>query len=105
MKLYHYNHISFFILQFGVGELSGQAPWLKYYRDALDELSDLGEEGCAGDEPSAERELWSRPSADSDKLYMSVGGGDVIEVGHPLPSKISEQEDPRYIIIIITEYK
>ncbi len=83
-------------LQFGVGEQSGQAPWLQYYRDALDELSDHGEEGSAGDEPSAERELWSRPPADSDKLYMSVGGGDVIEVGHPMPSKISEQEDPRY---------
>jgi len=41
------------------------------------------------------RQLWTRPPSESDKLYMSVGGGDVIEVGHPTPNKISEQEDPR----------
>ena len=51
------------------------------------------------DESGSGREMWSRPSQDSDKLYMSVGGGDVIEVGHPTPNKISEQDDPRLVFV------
>ena len=29
---------------------------------------------------------WERPPSDTDKLFMSIGGGDLIEVGHPAPS-------------------
>ncbi|TRY69155.1 hypothetical protein TCAL_02185 [Tigriopus californicus] len=58
-----------------------EAPWLGYYRSAQQHLeSEMG-----GD--------WTRPSAETDKLYMSVGGGDVIEVGHPPPK--GQVEDPR----------
>jgi hypothetical protein len=79
--------LSFF--QYCIGEQSSNAPWLRYFNDALNDLSnnDDADGSC--------RQMWSRPSSDTDKLYMSVGGGDVIEVGHPTPSKISEQEDPR----------
>ena len=37
--------------------------------------------------------MWRRPPQDSDKLYMNVGEGDLIEVGHPQPKP--GQEDPR----------
>ena len=37
--------------------------------------------------------VWARPEASSDKLYMSLGGGDLIEVGHPAP--LPGTEDPR----------
>lgn len=58
-----------------------EAPWLGYYRSAQQDLEcEMG-----GD--------WARPSAETDKLYMSVGGGDVIEVGHPPPK--GQIEDPR----------
>ena len=36
--------------------------------------------------------MWRRPPQDSDKLYMNVGEGDLIEVGHPQPKP--GQEDP-----------
>ena len=45
-------------------------------------------EGGGGDASN-----WKRPSADLDRLYMSVGGGDVIEVGHPTAPP--GYEDPR----------
>ena len=46
---------------------------------------------------------WSRPGADTDKLYMSLGGGDMIEVGHPAPA--APAEDPRQAgLIIIINY-
>eukprot|EP00095_Tigriopus_kingsejongensis_P000269 maker-scaffold329_size204955-snap-gene-1.21 protein:Tk00269 transcript:maker-scaffold329_size204955-snap-gene-1.21-mRNA-1 annotation:"PREDICTED: hypothetical protein LOC100649604" len=58
-----------------------EAPWLHYFRSAQQEL-----EAETGTD-------WSRPPADTDKLYMSMGGGDVIEVGHPPPK--GQTEDPR----------
>ena len=36
---------------------------------------------------------WLRPDSETDKLYMSMGGGDIIEVGHPTPR--DGQFDPR----------
>ena len=36
---------------------------------------------------------WQRPAAATDKLFMSIGGGDLIEVGHPAPRP--GQDDPR----------
>ncbi|XP_023338723.1 uncharacterized protein LOC111709318 [Eurytemora carolleeae] len=43
------------------------ATWEKLFRSGI---SELGEE-------------WRRPDADTDKLFMSIGGQDLIEVGHP----------------------
>jgi hypothetical protein len=45
-----------------VGEQSSQAPWLQYYREALEELSEGG-----GDETGNQRDLWSRPDPGSSK--------------------------------------
>ena len=41
---------------------------------------------------------WLRPDSETDKLYMSMGGGDIIEVGHPTPR--DGQLDPRYVLHI-----
>ncbi|XP_076067757.1 uncharacterized protein LOC143040560 [Oratosquilla oratoria] len=50
----------------------GVAPWLKYYDESLSKLK--------------EQEMdFSRPDPSTDKLYMGIGGSDVIEVSHPLP--------------------
>ncbi len=59
---------------------SSAAPWLDYFVQGLNE--------------GGFDETWTRPSSDSDKLYMSVGGGDVIEVGHPMPRE-AHRVDPR----------
>jgi len=61
------------------------APWMKYYQEALSELS-------SGH--GQQRDLWSRPSQDTDKLYMSVGESELIEVGHPTPNR-PDEIDPR----------
>ena len=45
------------------------APWLLHYEAAAAELAGL-EDGAA----------WARPAPATDKLYMSLGGGDMIEV-------------------------
>ena len=45
------------------------APWLLHYEAAAAELTGL-EDGAA----------WARPAPATDKLYMSLGGGDMIEV-------------------------
>ncbi|XP_067143243.1 uncharacterized protein [Centruroides vittatus] len=47
-------------------------PWENYIKEGLKSLQ--GQEA-----------VFSRPPPDSDKLYMSIGGKDVIEVGHPQP--------------------
>ena len=61
-----------------------EAPWLRHFQKALAEL----ERGC----PEGRRG-WRRPEPETDKLYMSVGGDDVIEVGHPTPKEGTD--DPR----------
>ncbi|XP_076332890.1 uncharacterized protein LOC143237481 isoform X2 [Tachypleus tridentatus] len=47
-----------------------QQPWEDYIHHALDTLA-------------SQEADFSRPSSDTDKLFMSIGGKDVIEVGHP----------------------
>ena len=46
----------------------GPTAWLSNYNTALEELRHV-DDTCDG------KESWSRPSADTDKLYMSLGGG------------------------------
>ena len=48
--------------------------WERYLEEGLDQLSNLSYEGDA----------FIRPSEETDKLYMSIGSKDVIEVGHPV---------------------
>ena len=62
------------------GEEPG-SPWQSQYNSAHQLLAQ--EEGA----------VWARPEPSSDKLYMSLGGGDMIEVGHPGPHPGTE--DPR----------
>jgi len=59
-----------------------EAPWLRHFEDALRELGE-----------NSDASSWRRPPEDTDRLYMNVGGGDMIEVGHPQPR---DREDPRY---------
>lgn len=54
------------------GEKIITCPWKVYSEKGLDILT--------GQETD-----FSRPPDESDKLFMSIGGKDVIEVGHPLP--------------------
>ncbi|XP_066250963.1 uncharacterized protein [Euwallacea similis] len=57
-------------------------PWLKYLREGLRTLS------------SQKEPDFNPPSSDSDKLYMSIGERDLIEVAHPVPqdNSIKRQE-------------
>lgn len=48
------------------------SPWLQYMSDGNSKLL-------------AQEMDFSRPDESTDKLYMSIGGSDVIEVSHPLP--------------------
>lgn len=56
--------------------------WMSSYETALANLSECG--GGGGE--SADNE-WTKPKAETDKLFMSVGGNTIIEVGHPPPKK------------------
>ena len=69
-------------------------PWLAHYKEGLAVLCDHEPEDNDTDGLGFVDDGWLRPSSDSDKLYMSMGGGDVIEVGHPTPR--DGQFDPRY---------
>lgn len=55
-------------------------PWHYLIQKGLQELKGRESSFC-------------RPSPDTDKLYMSIGGEDVIEVGHPQP--VEGSFDPR----------
>ncbi len=69
-----------------------EAPWLRFFEEATEVLEAEGAAATA----------WRRPSADTDRLYMGVGGGDVIEVAHPLPR--DGREDPRYVCKTIIKF-
>ena len=58
------------------------SPWQAQYNSAHQVLASL-EDGP----------VWARPEPATDKLYMSLGGGDMIEVGHPGPGPGTD--DPR----------
>lgn len=63
-------------------EKDGPSPWLQYMTEGNIKLS-------------AQEMDFSRPNEETDKLYMSIGGSDVIEVSHPLPPEGSENiRDP-----------
>lgn len=55
--------------------------WMSSYDAALANLSE-----CGGGGEGADNE-WTKPKAETDKLFMSVGGNTIIEVGHPPPKK------------------
>ena len=47
-------------------------------------LAGLTAEESDGSDPGGE---WKKPDPETDKLFMSVGGNTIIEVGHPAPKK------------------
>ena len=62
-----------------IGEQLAMADsWQKNYMTAVEQL---------------EGDAWARPEQETDKLFMSIGGGDLIEVGHPTPKPGTQ--DPR----------
>lgn len=93
----------------GSESLNEAAPWISHYSQALESLETRTNGETTRHEPTSGEHneksedghsnggcngsSWRRPSSDSDRLYMSVGNGDVIEVGHPT-SKNSD-DDPR----------
>ena len=83
-------------------------PWLYHYSRAVESLENRAnadnakldhaitedpERNDSAHVNGSGSTTWRRPSSDLDKLYMSVGNGDVIEVGHPDSKKM--QNDPR----------
>ena len=66
------------------------SPKLKPQEKLDLENNDTGEEAQSGGSGCSS---WRRPSSENDRLYMSVGNSDVIEVGHP--SSKNENDDPR----------
>ena len=73
-----------------------ELPWIQYYNHGLEVLCDheVPEENTDG--LGFVDQGWLRPDSETDKLYMSMGGGDIIEVGHPTPR--DGQLDPRYYL-------
>ncbi|XP_055304238.1 uncharacterized protein LOC129569424 isoform X4 [Sitodiplosis mosellana] len=51
----------------------GKRPWEAYIREGLQHLQERTEND------------FTRPAANTDKLYMNIGNGEVIEVQHPQP--------------------
>lgn len=48
-------------------------PWVNYFRDGLNILNN---------QPETD---FTQPNTETDKLYMSIGERDLIEVAHPVP--------------------
>jgi len=82
-----------------INRCADDPSWMKNYSAALESLRGEDEtavDSCseaAAEEVAAAACLWSRPAADTDKLFMSVGGNTIIEVGHPSPK--NGDQDPR----------
>lgn len=53
----------------------GTPPWLNYLRDGLNILGGQAEQD------------FRAPSTETDKLYMSIGERELIEVAHPEPQE------------------
>ena len=96
------------LIRDGKENLKENASWLFHYSQAVESLENRSNADNAKSDPSIKEDLektdathingggaatWRRPSGDLDRLYMSVGNADVIEVGHPEPKNI--ENDPR----------
>jgi nucleoside phosphorylase len=63
--------------------VDGRKPWEGYFEEGLIHLKEKVEND------------FTRPAANTDKLYMNIGNRDVIEVQHPLPQdSTDEAEEP-----------
>lgn len=59
-----------------------QKPWEEYLNDGIADLRQKIEND------------FTRPAANTDKLYMNIGNRDVIEVAHPIPTESENGEGP-----------
>lgn len=59
---------------------NNKKPWEEYLSDGLADLKQKIEND------------FTRPSANTDKLYMNIGNRDIIEVAHPLPTDVEETD-------------
>lgn len=69
--------------------VSSSPPWLNYLHDGLNILS-------SQNEPD-----FKAPSSSTDKLYMSIGERDLIEVAHPMPQDNAIKRLVLYFIITV----
>jgi hypothetical protein len=64
-------------------QIDGRKPWETYYNEGLIHLKEKVDTD------------FTRPAANTDKLYMNIGNRDVIEVQHPQPQDMNEfNEEP-----------
>lgn len=70
------------IYTFGLAEGQKKRTWERYMKEGWEALE-------------SQETDFHRPEADTDKLYMSIGTKDVIEVGHPEPPSNLSGYDPR----------
>lgn len=64
-------------------QFDGKKPWETYYEEGLYSLKEKIEND------------FTRPAANTDKLYMNIGNRDVIEVQHPQPQEaVDSSEGP-----------
>lgn len=59
----------------------GKKPWETYFNEGLTHLKDKIEND------------FTRPAANTDKLYMNIGNRDVIEVQHPQPQDTTDAKE------------
>lgn len=57
----------------------GKRPWEAYMKEGLQHLQERTEND------------FTRPAANTDKLYMNIGNRDVIEVQHPMPTETGSE--------------
>lgn len=60
---------------------NAKKPWESYFEEGLIHLKEKIDTD------------FTRPSANTDKLYMNIGNKDVIEVQHPLPQDTTDSSD------------
>lgn len=66
-----------------VAQIDGKKPWETYYMEGLVHLKEKVDTD------------FTRPAANTDKLYMNIGNRDVIEVQHPQPQDMNDtSEEP-----------
>ena len=99
-----HSNFSFLVLKIWVYQLFGgkfkicwvfwkySFPFLQFYHRLFLHLGQEEEENSDG--LGFVEQGWLRPDSETDKLYMSMGGGDIIEVGHPTPC--DGKVDPRW---------
>merc|ERR1719510_653466 len=73
-------------IQSGLSDkFQAEFPWIEHYNHGLEALCEGHDVEDCTDGLGFVDQGWLRPDSETDKLYMSMGGGDVIEVGHPTP--------------------